>query len=339
MKTRLSPSAVGLFVLGALLLAAVAFLSFGGSNVFAKPSRFAIYFDESVSGLELGAAVKLTGVRIGRVAAINIRYDAAARTGLVQAVCEVDRNILTDVRGAMIDLSDAARFQDLIDRGLRARLNFQGITGLLFVDLSFEDPKKYPADPGRMNEPLPVVPAIPSAISEVQASVIEIVANLKKVDFPGLGKELKALLATANAKAAELDLKGLGERVGRAADAVEALASSPEAKQTFANLNRAIEQARAAMAKIEAQTGPVGDDLRQTLADAQGALKTLNDTAAATREFVQAQGGVGAEISDALRKLTDAAAAIERLAEFLERNPNALVVGKKRPEQERGRSP
>lgn len=332
MKTRLSPSAVGLFVLGALLLAVVAFLSFGGSNIFSRPSRFAIYFDESVSGLELGAAVKLNGVRVGRVAAINIRYDQAARTGLVQAICEIDRNILTDPTGAMIDLSDAARFQDLIDRGMRARLNFQGITGLLFVDLNFEDPKVHPADPKHMNEPLPVVPAIPSAISEVQASIVEIVSNLKKVDFVGLGKELRTVLATANGKLTELDVKALAERVGKAADAVEAFAGSPEAKKTFANLNAAIDQTRSAVEKIEAQTGPVSQELKKTLADAQGALKTLNDTAAATRQFVQAQGGLGAEITDALLKLSDAATAVERLAEFLERNPNALVVGKKKPE-------
>ena len=57
-----------MFVLGALLLGVIAFLSFGGTNVFTKPSRFLIYFNESVSGLDPGAAVKMTGVRIGRVA-------------------------------------------------------------------------------------------------------------------------------------------------------------------------------------------------------------------------------------------------------------------------------
>lgn len=332
MKIWIRPAAVGMFVLGALLLAIVAFLSFGGSNIFTKPSRFLAYFDESVSGLELGAAVKLNGVRIGRVAAINIRYDRSARTGQVQAVCEIDRNILTDGEGKMIDLSDRERFQELIDRGMRARLNLQGITGLLYVDLNFEDPREYPQDQKHLREALPVVPAIPSAISEVQSSIVEIVSNLRKVDFAALAKELRTLLATTHAKIEALDVKELSGRIARAADAVEGFVGSPEARQTFANLNRAIEQARTALAKVETQTGVVGEDLQRTLADTRTALQTLDAAAADTRQFVRAQNDAGAELGQALRKLSDAAAAVERLATFLERNPNALLVGKKKPE-------
>lgn len=333
MKNRISPAGVGMFVLGALFIAIVGFLSFGGSNIFAKPSRFLIYFDESVSGLELGAAVKLNGVRVGRVAAINIRYDQPARTGVVQAICQIDRNILTDGAGQMVDLSDHERFQELIDRGMRARLSFQGITGLLFVDLNFEDPRAYPPDPRHTGGVLPVVPAIPSAISEVQSSIIEIVSDLKKVDFAGLGAELKALLATTNGKIAELDVKDLSGRVGRAADAVESFVGSPEARQAFGNLNRAVEQTRVAVEKIEAQTGPVSEELKRTLVEARTALEALRETAVDTRHFVQEQSGVGRELTDALRQVADAAAAVERLADFVERNPNALLVGKKRPEE------
>ena len=61
MKLKLSPAAVGMFVLGAMLLGVIAFLSFGGTNIFSKPSRFLIYFDESVSGLDPGASVKVGG--------------------------------------------------------------------------------------------------------------------------------------------------------------------------------------------------------------------------------------------------------------------------------------
>ena len=64
MNTKLSPAIVGMFILGALLLAVVAFLSFGGTNFFAKPARFVVYFSESAAGLDPGAGVKINGVRI-----------------------------------------------------------------------------------------------------------------------------------------------------------------------------------------------------------------------------------------------------------------------------------
>ena len=331
MKTKISPAAVGMFILGALLLFVVGFLSFGGSNIFSKPSRFVIYFEESVSGLDPGAPVKINGVRIGRIAAVNVRYDMTTRKGLVQTTCEINRNVLTDSQGVVIDLTSPAALQGLIDRGLRARLNLTGITGLLFVELDFEDARKYPANPKFMMEPYPVVPAIPSPISEVQQSIVEIVANIKKIDFAELSKEVKALLTSANKKVNDLDVKALSERLGRAADAVTAFVDSPEAKQTFANLNAAITDLRAAVAKIDGKVGPVSDDLQRTLAEAQTALKSLDAAAVTTQRFVAAQGNLGDEATQAMRQLADAAAAIERLADNLEHNPSSLIVGKKKP--------
>lgn len=321
-----------MFILGALLLFVVGFLSFGGSNIFSKPARFIIYFDESVSGLDPGAPIKINGVRIGRVAAINVRYDATTRTALVQTTCEINRNILTDNEGRMIDLTSATELQKLIDRGLRARLNFTGITGLLFVELDFEDPKKYPAVTRLVATALPVVPAIPSPIAEVQQSIIEIVANIKKVDFAGLSKDLRTLLASTNQKVNELDLKGLNDRLMHAADAVTGFVNSPEAKQAFVNLNDTLTTARSALAKLDGQVGPVSEELKQTLAEAQTALKALTTAAQTTQGFVQAQGSIGDEVTDSLRQVAHAAAALERLASALERNPSSLLVGKKKPQ-------
>ncbi len=321
-----------MFVLGALLLGVIAFLSFGGSNIFSKPTRFLVYFGESVSGLDPGAPVKLNGVRVGRVAAINVRYDQASKESLVQVVCEVDRNILVDPQGRTIDLTSPAELQSLIDRGLRAGLSLTGITGLLFVELEFNDPRLYPANPRFMAEQYPVMPSIPSPISQVQQSIVEIVTNIKKVDFAGLSRDLRTLLATTNKKMGELDLKALAERVGRAADAVNAFVDSPDAKNAFANLNGAITETRAAVAKLDGQVGPVSDELKKTLADAQAAMKTLETAAATTRDFVKNEGQVGDDVTLALNQVADAAAALERLADALDRNPSSILVGKKKKE-------
>lgn len=329
MKSRFSPAAVGMFVLGAVLLAMLAFISFGGTNFFSKPTRFVVYFDESVSGLDPGAAVKVNGVRIGRVAAINVRYDSATRTALVQTICEVDRNVLTDRDGNTIELTNPVELQNLIERGMRAKLNLQGITGLLFVELSFEDPREYPMAKRAGADNYPVVPAIKSPIAEVQSSIVEIVADIKKVDFAGLSKELKTLLTTTNQKVAELDVKALSERVGRAADSVEKFASSPDAKAVMANLNKTITDTQALIAKLDTQIDPVSGELKKTLADAQTALKQIDAAAATTRRFVQSQGYLGDDVTRTLQQVSEAAAAIQRLAEMLERNPNSLLVGRK----------
>jgi paraquat-inducible protein B len=332
-KTKISPATVGMFVLGALAIFIVGFLSFGGSNIFSRPSRFFIYFEESVSGLDPGAPLKFNGVRIGRVAAVNVRYDAATKKALVQTICEINRNVLTDSAGVTIDLTNPAVLQDLIDRGLRARLNLTGITGLLFVELDFEDVSKYPANPRFMTEPLPVVPAIPSPISEVQQSIVEIVANLKQVDFAGLSKQVKTLLDSTNKKVNDFDAKALTAKVGGAADAINAFVNSPEAKQAFANLNETLTVTRAAVAKLDTQVGPMSEDLKATLAAALTAMKSLEAAATTSKQFIQQQGQVGDELTVALRQIAEAAGALETLANAIERNPSSLVVGKKKTEK------
>lgn len=333
MKTKISPATVGMFVLGALAIFIVGFLSFGGSNIFSRPSRFLIYFEESVSGLDPGAPLKFNGVRIGRVAAVNVRYDAATKKALVQTICEINRNVLTDSAGVTIDLTNPAVLQDLIDRGLRARLNLTGITGLLFVELDFEDVSKYPPNPLFMTEQYPVVPAIPSPISEVQQSIVEIVANLKQVDFAGLSKQVKTLLASTNQKVNDFDAKALNAKVGGAADAINAFVNSPEAKQAFANLNETLTVTRAAVAKLDTQVGPMSEDLKATLAAALTAMKSLEAAATTSRQFIQQQGQVGDELTVALRQIAEAAGALETLANALERNPSSLIVGKKKAEK------
>jgi paraquat-inducible protein B len=331
-KTKLSPTLVGAFVIGAVLLAVVALLSFGGLHFFSQPQRFVVYFDESVHGLDLGSAVKLRGVRIGRVVDLNVCYDPRRNQSKVGVVCELSRDILTDSRGEPIDVSDRTALQVLIDRGLRAKLGVVGLaTGLLYVELNFVDPLEYPAtNPGvTLGNKYAIVPSVPSAISEYQASLTVILSNLKKVDFGGLSADVRSLLATAHKQLDTADVKGLVSEWKDAGAAVKDLASSPDAKQTFAHLDAAIDELRSVLAKIDTQVAPAGENLTATLKEAKAALERFNAAAASAQHFIEAQSWVGDQGLQTLQELGDAAESVRRLADFLERDPNAILVGKK----------
>lgn len=332
MKTKFSPAVIGAFVLGGFALIIIGLLSFGGVSFFSKPQRFVVYFDESIHGLDLGSPVKLRGVRVGRVVDLNIRYDEKKNHSVVVVVCEFSKNMVTDTKGAPVNVSARGELQSLVDRGLRAQLGVLGLaTGLLFVELDFLDPKEYP-DELRTAEGarFVVIPAVPSAISEFQASASEILANLQKVDFAGISVELKSLLATTRKQVDGVDLKGVVAQWKQTGAAVEAAATAPEIKQTFANLNLAITDLRSVLAKLDTQVGPAGQELAATLAQAKTTLATFNAAANDARRFIAAQGGLGDEVSRTLGQLTEAAESVQRLADFIERNPNALLTGKKR---------
>ncbi len=333
MNTKISPATVGAFVIGAFALGVVALLTFGGVSIFSKPQRFVVYFNESIHGLDLGSPVKLRGVRVGRVADLNIRYDEKTNRSVVAVVCEFSRDMVSDTSGATINLANRGELQSLVDRGLRAQLGVLGLaTGLLFVELDFADPKEYPVGDKSIESKYVIVPAIPSAISEFQASASEILANLKKVDFAGLAREVTALASESRKKIDGVDLKGAAEQWKKTGAQVEALAGAPEIKQTFTNLNTAIADLRTLLAKIDSQVVPAGKELTETLAQAKVMLESFNSTATEARKFIASHSGLGDEFVGTLQQLNDAADAVKRLADFLERNPNALLTGKKRPQ-------
>jgi paraquat-inducible protein B len=51
------------------------------------------------------------------------------------------------------------------------------------------------------------------------------------------------------------------------------------------------------------------------------------------QKLVGPQSGLGDEAIKTLRQLTQTAESLQELADFLERNPNALITGKKLPDQ------
>jgi len=326
----MSPAVVGLFVLGAMVLLVIALLSFGGVHFFSKPQRFVVYFDESVHGLDLGSPVKLRGVRVGRVVDLNVRFQAATSRSLVPVVCELSRNVIIDDQGQALDVSKREVLQRLVDRGLRAQLGVVGLaTGMLFVELDFYDPHQFPARPDRADSRYLVMPAVPSTISEYQASLTEILSSLKHVDFAGLSRNLNAVLTTANRKMEDLDTARLSERWIRTADAMQAMAADPEIRRALTTLTGAGNDLRGLIARLDSQVQPAGDQLAKTLAEARQSLAAFNAAAATAQRFIAAQSGLGEEAERTLRELRDAAGAVRQLAEFLEHNPNALITGRK----------
>ncbi|HWA10101.1 MAG TPA: MlaD family protein [Opitutaceae bacterium] len=333
MKTKVSPAIVGLFVIGAFALAIISLLTFGGVNFFAKPQRFVVYFDESVHGLTLGSPVKLSGVQIGRVVDLSVRYNQQSNHSAVAVVCEFSKDKVTDAKGNAINVAERTELQTLVDRGLRAQLGVQGLaTGLLFVELDFKNPKDYPADLPIAESKYLAVPSVPSAISEFQNNLTDILNDIKKIDFAGIGRGVDQLLADTHRQLDGIDLKGLVAQWQKTGASVDALVNAPEIKATIVHLDDAVVELRVTLANLNTQVDSGGAHLQSTLKEAQDALKAFNDASAAARHFIEGQRGLGDDVSRALRQVSEASAAVQQLVDLIERNPNALLVGKRKPE-------
>ncbi len=335
MKNKVSPAIVGLFVLGAFVLGLIALLAFGGVNFFSKPERFIVYFDESIHGLDLGSPVKLRGVRVGRVVDFNLRYVPEKNKSVVAVVCELTRNVITDEQGRPLDVSDRKQLQGLIDHGLRAQLGVIGLaTGLLFVELDFMDPQEYPVPPkGAMDSKYVEMPAVPSAISQFQTNLTQILDNIKQVDFAGLSQQVQGLLVDARKKLNAMDTGALVAEWTKAGASVQQLTSSPELKDTLANMNAASVKLNGILAKFDRE-GPSPAQMADTLKDARQAIASFTGTVDTLQHFISAQQNLGDDASQAFVRLGEAASAVRALADYLERNPNALLTGRKLPASE-----
>ena len=326
MKKKLNPFWVGSFVFGALVLIIAALLSFRSLHVFSKPGRFQAYFNESVQGLDVGSAVKLRGVRVGRVLAIRVHYDPQSLRSQVVVIGELNQNVISDGTGSLIKITDKATLQRLVREGLRARIDLVGITGAQFVELDFMDPTQAPASPAQAESEYPNIPTIRSGMSELISNLSRAAGNLNKVDFAGLAKELQSLLSTVNHQVGEVDLGKMVGRVTAAANSIEAIASSDEAKKAFLNLNKTAIEVQGLVANINTQVEPIRAELIPM-------LRSFHEAADGVRKVVGPQSGLSEEIIRTLQQVSDAADSLQRLADYLERNPNALIIGRKRPEK------
>lgn len=326
MKTKLSATLAGSFVLGAVVLTVAALLTLRSCAVFSRPGHFVAYFNESVQGLDVGSAVMLRGVPLGRVTRIGVTYDQNKKDSQVVVIAELYPDKVADAAGKMLQLEDRATLQQLIDQGLRAKLVLIGITGQEMVELDFFDPREFPAPAATSETEYAVMPTLRSGMAELVENISKISGALNKVDFAAVSQELRSLLSSVKAQAGGLDLKKMVATVTAAAGSIEALAGSAEAKKAFANLNQTAGDVQGLVGRLDKQVDPISAELVRS-------LRSFHEAAQGLQQLVGPQRGLGEAATTALRQLTRTAESIAELADYLERNPNALITGKKLPDQ------
>jgi paraquat-inducible protein B len=233
-KIKPDPALIGAFVFGALALSAGALFFFGGRNPLARQKRIVVFFDRSISGLDRGAPVKLRGVRAGRIIGIRALLGPDHRP-LVEVLCDVAQGGLLGPDDQPIDLSRPERVKELVDQGMRARLEPAGLSGEYLLELDFFDAKLYPVRPPPALESAtryPVVPSIASSTEEFVDGVQSALRELRGADVGGVtrtfsGPEFKRTLQQIGDAAASV--KNLADYLERNPNAI--ISGKKEAKK------------------------------------------------------------------------------------------------------------
>ncbi|MEX2401603.1 MAG: MlaD family protein [Rhodothermales bacterium] len=327
MSLRANPTAIGLFLIGALVLTVLGVAVLASTGWFTQRSTFISNFGESVNGLEVGAPVKFQGVPVGSVTDLLIRIELTDKTFEVPVQYEIDLTRLTSRAGTFVDLSDEAVLRQQIDDGLRAQLQMESIvTGQLYVELTYRvDPA--PPEFSQETTAFAEIPTTPSLLAAFGTQAGSLVGDAMRILF------------RVNEMLEEIDMQSLNASVVASAQSVERLAESPEILAAFEEVPEMTAQFNKTMAEMERLADRLGGAIEplqgqvdSTNAEVILTLQSMRRAMEATQGLISTDSGVGYRMEEAFSSLKEAADALRTLTLSLERNPDMLLRGKKSTE-------
>ncbi len=339
MSKPISPTAIGGFTLGALALLVAGLLIFGGGEAFnADKVRFVVFLESSLNGLDVGAPVKMQGVKIGEVKEIALQFDDKRDKLFKPVVLEINRGLLSGTGSSplpetMTQEQLKANRDRLVASGFRARLEMQSLlTGLLYVDLDTY-PDKPPVFANLEYQGLLEIPGVPPTTQELRNTAEEVAKKLRNLpldqivqDLAESLKEIKTLLASEDVQKSKVALTNTLEQVEKTMTILnrnlEPMLS--DASKTLSATHALVDDSRLMVNDLHQEMWPLLNNSDQTLTAATAALKTADESLRKVGEAV----GPESAMNDSLLALRDAARAIRDLGDYLERHPEALLSGK-----------
>jgi paraquat-inducible protein B len=306
---------LGLFVIVSFALAVLAMIFVGSQALQKDVVTYVSYFDEAVTGLQIGSPVSFRGVKIGSVSDVTVAPDRRH----VEVHLQLDIELLT--RLGLARQRDGKPISIAVPQDMRVQLSSAGITGSKYIDLDFfakdeplvelpfERPWNYiPAEPSTMKNleesivrAADALPQIASQLAQVMKELEVLVGDVNDQQLP---QRVTSVLTAANQAFATLD---------RQIAALDTAGLSQKSNQTLARIDGALARADALLARMDGERG--------LLASVQRASDSIGDVAANAR-------GTGGELDQTLTELREVANSVQRFVEALERDSDMLLKGR-----------
>ena len=325
---------IGVFVLGATALAVVGIIVLGAGKWFEHSTMVETYFHESVQGLEVGAPVRLRGVRVGRVESIQLAreeygifFDPKTDSFPYRGLVLVRMSVRTSVAAHFRDEDEAMLMKKAVDQGFRFRLASQGITGVLYIESEFLDPDRYPAIQIVWTPKTPYIPSAPSTITELGADLRSITRKLDQVDIEKMATNLDAMITSATRLVNDVQAEQLGTEVKQVIG--ELRGSVQDARRVLGgpDVSKALKDSSSAMAdfrRTAADLSYTAQDMRQAMTQLPEITSRLN---ASLRRIDALLASKGETIDDVLENLRSVSEELTYLTKTVEHYPSQVLFG------------
>ncbi len=315
-------------------------------------------FQGSVTGLQVGSPVEFRGVPVGTVTSIKALYDPEKTSFKIPVYMSLNRDSVTDIRSDERAPSPEEEIKKMIEAGLRARLDIRSlITGTKFVALDFRPDT--PAILAGIEGDVPEIPSTASPLDKVTSlfdkldvdalagkAVLTMDGISALVNSPILASTIENLDNTArNANELVLQLQADTRKLSQTA-----IATLEQTRQTVAAVETALATTLSDVSRLSNSTDERLARVAEKLDTALSAVQTLatnldqqtqplSDSAKATMDQATltlraAESLIGEDsntrynLDAMLEELATAARSVRLMADYLERNPDALLKGR-----------
>jgi ABC-type transporter Mla subunit MlaD len=273
MSAKINNFKIGLFAFFGVGLVVIGLLVFGLWSNLKKSSLFETYVTTDVSGLSVGSAVELRGVRVGKVTSIGFTWNEYrdASPGYVVVVFEMNDDVSILPPGKERN----ERLQKAIEHGLRACPKALGVTGTCILSLEFLNPAENPPLQVAWTPRHTYIPSAPGLLGDLLVSMRATLHKLDRVDVAALNDlavtDLKSV-GRILGQVERVDLESLGTN---ATALLTEVRSSNEKLQLFLNHTEDL-LAKMKLEKLSRDADGLVGQLQETVESLQPGLANLD---------------------------------------------------------------
>jgi paraquat-inducible protein B len=331
MSKQSSPTVIGAFVVGAVVLIAVGFALFGGAQIFAEKNRYVAVFSEPTNGLRVGANVMLNGVRVGYVSDIDLIIDEVNFETDTQVVLELLSENIKTKSGGKLDAEFAAALdhETLVNKaGMRASLQMGSfVTGQLSIALQLRPETE--AVLRAVDPPYDEIPTIASNVQELLNNLQSWFADLQEnVDIDGIAAGLNDLLQSLDDLAQSEELHESIAGINRLLNDENTQKLAGEAIATLEEIRLASSAAGNLFNKADEDVDILIADLRPVLQRLAGALDEAEDTLSVAKSQLKGDSEQFYRLGTTLDELERAARSVREFFDYMELQPESVLRGK-----------
>ncbi len=268
----------GIFILSGVLLFAAGLIVLGTARFLEKTIKMETYINESVNGLEVGSPVKFRGVKIGRVSRIGFVTNSYADLGdseyrYIHVVCDLDDKYLGEYSEEEMERITRREVKE----GMRIRPTTQGLTGQLFLEVDYLNPKTHMPLPLAWKPEYIYIPSAPSTLSMVEGAIASISKTLEGLggsDIAGAIEELRKTAETLTAFMTKAKVDELSQQLAanfeesrKLIKRVNGLLSTPEANTIIPDAAGTVAEVRQLLTQTRPNIVAGVKDIRQAAAD------------------------------------------------------------------------